>query len=89
MPYLVSNLFSLGTYFVYALMVLAVGSYKPTLFQSRFLGIVGTVSYEIYLVHAFTLLIIDYTAKILLLFIFVTTILDDALYEVIKRFRWI
>lgn len=89
MPYLVSNLFSFGTCFVYALLVLAVGSYMPTLFQSRFLGIVGTVSYEIYLVHAFTFSLIDYTAKSLFLFIAVTTVLAVALYELIKRFRWI
>lgn len=89
MPYLLSNLFSLGTCFIYALVVLVVGAYEQTLFQSKFLSMVGMVSYEIYLVHSFTLSIIDYTAKSVFLFLVVTTILAVSLHEVIKRFRWI
>ncbi len=88
MPYLVSNCMALGTCFVYALVVLAVGAYKPEVFQSKFLTIVGSASYEVYLIHAFTLSLINYTLKSLFLFIIVTTVLTVALHEGTKRVRW-
>lgn len=68
MPYLVSNCMSLATCFVYALIVLEMGYWISILFHSQTLKIVGEISYEIYLVHAFTLNLVS--QKITSIFIF-------------------
>lgn len=59
LPYLISNTMALLTCFPMAVGILFLGDQFKLLFENRFLVFTGTISYEIYLVHAFTLDIID------------------------------
>lgn len=58
MSYLLSNIMSLMTCFPMAIGLLAFGKIYSCVFRNRMLSTIGMISYEIYLVHAFTLRII-------------------------------
>ena len=58
MPYLLSNLMALMTCFPMAMGLLALGKVYSNVFENRMLSVVGAISYEVYLVHAFTLRVI-------------------------------
>lgn len=55
MPYLISNSMALLTCLPMAVGILVFGKSFSGLFENRVLLVFGSVSYEIYLVHAFTL----------------------------------
>lgn len=55
MPYLISNAMALLTCLPMAVGILVFGKAFSGLFENRMLMAVGTISYEIYLIHAFTL----------------------------------
>ena len=67
LPYLISNMMALLTCFPMAVGILFLGDQFKLLFENRFLIFTGTISYEIYLVHAFTLNIIEHNIISILL----------------------
>ncbi|MGN0601581.1 MAG: hypothetical protein ACI4I7_02590 [Oscillospiraceae bacterium] len=80
LPFIISNIFSLFTVIPLAIVVLAIGALIPGLFKNRFLNGVGVVSYEIFLVHAFTLNLLESDLLHILLFVFVTSVLAYLLH---------
>lgn len=74
LPYIVSNVLAMGTCFVLALVVLAFGYIFPGVFASRFLFWMGVISYELYLVHAFTLSVVSNKIVSILAFVAVTVV---------------
>lgn len=55
LPYLASNTMAILTCLPMAIGILAFGKIFSKLFENKLLLMVGEISYEIYLVHAFTL----------------------------------
>ena len=55
LPYLVSNAMALLTCLPMAIAIMAFGKSFSGLFENKMLAMTGMISYEIYLVHAFTL----------------------------------
>ena len=58
LPYIVSNAMALLTCLPIAIGIMAFGKSFGGLFENKMLAMTGTISYEIYLVHAFTLAMI-------------------------------
>ena len=75
LPYLVSNTMAILTCLPMALGILAFGKAFSGFFENRMLLIVGEISYEIYLVHAFTLDLVRPSIVAVLSFIVITGIL--------------
>lgn len=86
-PYIVSNILSIFTVMPLAVAVLAAGIVFPVLFGNMELRACGVISYEIYLVHAFTLEMIGESFVSVIAFMTVTLILAYALYVVTCRVR--
>lgn len=74
LPYLVSNAMALLTCLPMAVGILAFGKAFSGFFENRMLLIVGSVSYEIYLVHAFTLGFVNKSIMDICLFVILTCI---------------
>ena len=55
LPYLVSNAMALLTCFPIAIGIMVFGKLFGGLFENKMLAMTGMISYEIYLIHAFTL----------------------------------
>lgn len=55
LPYLASNVLSLPTCLPMAIGIVAFGKNFNRIFENKALHIIGLMSYEVYLVHAFTL----------------------------------
>lgn len=55
LPYLVSNAMALLTCLPMAIGIMVFGKSFSGLFENKMLATIGMISYEIYLVHAFTL----------------------------------
>lgn len=79
LPYLLSNLMALLTCFPMAIGLLAIGKPFGDVFQNRMLVAVGTISYEIYLVHAFTLVFMTDSLIMVCAFIIMTVVLANVL----------
>lgn len=84
MPYLLSNILSLFTVLPLGVVVLIIGWRYQKLFENVVLNRVGVVSFEIYLVHAFTLVIVKTNVLNICEFIVITTVLAVLLHTVIK-----
>ena len=70
LPYLVSNAMALLTCLPLAIGIVAFGKPYIRVFENKMFTVLGEISYEIYLVHAFTLaLVMDNFVKII---VFVT-----------------
>ena len=82
LPYILSNILSIFTVMPLAVAVLAVGIVFPVLFGNMELRACGVISYEIYLVHVFTLEMIGESFVRVVAFMAVTLILAYALYVV-------
>lgn len=87
MPYLVSNAMALLTCLPMAVGILVFGKAFSGLFENRMLTAVGTISYEIYLVHAFTLNLIKPAMLNILLFIVITYILACILHVGMRKIK--
>ena len=72
LPYLLSNLMALLTCFPMAIGLLALGKSYGEVFQNRMLMAIGAISYEIYLVHVFTLPMINSNILNIISFVFLT-----------------
>lgn len=75
LPYLISNAVSLFTVLPIAIGIVVITIVVQFAFQNAFLYTIGAYSYEIYLIHAFSLETINKSTTSLLIFIFVTIIL--------------
>jgi peptidoglycan/LPS O-acetylase OafA/YrhL len=85
LPFILSNILAIFTVLPLAFAVLALGRVLPRLFCNYELKYVGMISYEIYLVHAFTLKVITASIFKVIIFVFVTFALALVLHLVIKK----
>lgn len=75
LPYIVSNTMSLLTCLPMAIGILIFGKSFSELFENNMLEVTGVISYEIYLVHAFTLGLMKQSIISVFIFVIVTYIL--------------
>lgn len=85
LPYLVSNAMALLTCLPIAIM--AFGKSFSGLFENKMLAMTGMISYEIYLVHAFTLGIVKPSIISVFLFVVVTYIFAYILHIGIGKIK--
>ena len=87
LPYLISNMMSLLTCLPVAIGILLFGKAFHKFFENKMLHTVGTISYEIYLVHAFTLNLVKPTIMNILLFIVITYLFAYILHLGIRKVK--
>lgn len=87
MPYLISNALALLTCLPMAVGILVFGKSFSGLFENRMLKTIGSISYELYLVHAFTLNLIKPSIVAVGSFIAVTGILAYAANVTMGRIK--
>ena len=87
MPYLASNILSLLTCLPMAVGILAFGKAFCQLFENKMLMSVGTISYEIYLVHAFVLNHIKPSVINILILIVITYVLAYILQIAMRKIK--
>lgn len=87
LPYLISNMLSLWTCLPLATGILLFGKSFSVLFENKMLVATGMISYEIYLVHAFTLGIIIPSTIAISAFAIISVVLADVLHRLIKKVR--
>lgn len=87
LPYLVSNAMALLTCLPVAIGIMVLGKSFGELFENRMLAMTGMISYEIYLVHAFTLGMIKPSAVSVIAFVVVTVTLSYATYFTIGKMK--
>ena len=85
LPFLVQNVFSLPTVFVYALVVLLIADIFRFLFENAFLRYMGIISYEIFLVHAYTVRVLDKCTYLNVVLMFVLTLIIASIMNKISR----
>lgn len=85
LPYLVSNGLSVLTCFPLAIAVIVVANKITVLFNNCFFVWIGHISYEIYLVHAFTLGLLGQRLDSVFVFWIVTISLACGLNWAVKR----
>ena len=89
MPYIISNTLALMTCLPIAIGILAFGKNFGVFFENRILMLIGMISYEIYLIHAFTLSIIKTSIINILIFIIITYVFAYILHigiDKVKRY---
>lgn len=87
LPYLLSNMMAIFTCLPMALGILAFGKAFSGFFENRMLLMVGEISYEIYLVHAFTLDLVRPSLTNILIFIVVTYIFAYILHMGMRKVK--
>lgn len=87
LPYLASNVLSLPTCLPMAIGIIAFGKNFNRIFENKALHIIGLMSYEIYLVHAFTLHIINGAGLNVIEFIILTSLCAFVLYIGTNKLR--
>lgn len=87
LPYLASNVMALLTCLPMAIGILAIGKTFRGLFENRMLMVTGAISYEIYLVHAFTLRMIRPSIVIVFVFVVITYTLAYVLHMGMKKVK--
>lgn len=87
LPYLVSNAMALLTCLPMAIGIIVFGRFFSGLFENKILAVFGMISYEIYLVHAFTLTIVKTSGISILVFIIVTVTLAYITYFITKKVK--
>lgn len=87
LPYLVSNTMSLLTCLPMAIGIMLFGKAFSGLLENKMLAAIGAISYEIYLVHAFTLNIIKPSMMSIFIFLIVTYILAYILYIGMRKVK--
>ena len=81
MPYLLLNLMAILTCFPMAVGLLVLGKVYSNVSENGILSTVGTISYEIYLIHAFTLRIIAPSMMSIIKFAIVTVLIAWLTYR--------
>lgn len=87
LPYLVSNMMAIFTCLPMAIGVLMFGEAFSGFFENKMLLRVGEISYEIYLVHAFTLNLVEPLFANILIFIVVTYIFAYILHMGMRKVK--
>ncbi len=87
LPYLVSNAMALLTCLPMAIGIMVFGKSFSGLFENKMLATIGMISYEIYLVHAFTLGIVKPSIISVLVFAVVTYIFAYILYIGMRKVK--
>ena len=87
LPYLVSNAMALLTCFPIAIGIIAFGKSFSMIFENELLAVTGMISYEIYLVHAFTLGIVKPSIISVFVFVMVTYIFAYILHIGIRKIK--
>lgn len=87
LPYLVSNAMALLTCLPMAIGIMVFGKSFSGLFENKMLATTGMISYEIYLVHAFTLGMIKPSVASVIAFVVVTFTLAHATYFTIGKMK--
>lgn len=85
LPYLVSNGLAVLTCFPLAISVIGAASRMPVLFNNYFFVWIGCISYEMYLVHAFTLGLLEQRLYSVFAFLILTMSLACGLNCAVKR----
>lgn len=88
LPYLLSNTMAIFTCLPMAIGILAFGKAFSGFFENKMLLMVGTASYEIYLVHAFTLNLVKPSIVAVLSFVVTTGILAYIAHFIIGKIKW-
>lgn len=87
LPYLVSNAMALLTCLPMAVGIMVFGKSFSGIFENKVLAATGTISYEIYLVHAFTLGMIKPSVVSVIAFVVFTVTLAYATYFTIGKMK--
>lgn len=87
LPYIVSNAMALLTCLPMAIGIIVFGKSFGGLFENRMLAVTGMISYEIYLVHAFTLGMIKPSVISVITFVVVTVTLACIVYRIIEKVK--
>lgn len=87
LPYLVSNAMALLTCLPMAIGIMVFGKSFSKLFENNLLAVTGRVSYEIYLVHAFTLGIIKPSIINVYIFVVVTYVVAYILHIGMRKIK--
>ncbi len=85
LPYLVSNAMALLTCLPMAIGIMVLGKSFSGLFENKMLAVTGKISYEIYLIHAFTLGIVKPSIVSVFVFVVVTYIFAYILHIGIRK----
>lgn len=83
-PYIISNALSLLTVLPLAIVILLIGILITRLFKNLFLYGCGLVSYEIYLIHIYTLSVVSKSVLSLMFFIIITICLVILLHLIMN-----
>lgn len=86
LPYIVSNAMALLTCLPMAIGIMVFGKSFRGLFENKMLAVMGMISYEIYLVHAFTLEMAKPSMIAVIAFVVVTVIIGHVLQRVDKKY---
>lgn len=87
LPYLISNTMALLTCLPMAISIMIYGKSFGGLFRNKMLAVTGMISYEIYLVHAFTLRIVKQSAISICIFVLITYILAYILHLGMRKVK--
>lgn len=87
LPYLASNAMTLLTCLPMAIGIIVFGKSFDMIFENKMLATTGMISYEIYLVHAFTLGIIKQSIISVFIFVVVTYVLAYILYIGMRKVK--
>ena len=87
LPYIVSNAMALLTCLPIAIGIMTFGKSFSELFENKMLAVTGMISYEIYLVHAFTLGMIKPSVVSVIAFVIVTVTLAYVMYFTIGKMK--
>lgn len=85
LPYLVSNAMALLTCLPMAIGIIVFGKSFGMIFENRMLAVTGMISYEIYLIHVFTLYMVKNNIGNILEFLFVTIVLAILINKISKK----
>lgn len=87
MPYIVSNTMALLTCLPMAIGVVAFGKSFISVFANKALVVIGAISYEIYLVHAFALDIVGNGIGKIVIFIVITVLGSMVTNRIIRKIK--
>ena len=87
LPYIVSNVMALLNCLRMEIGIMAFGKFFSELSENKMLAVTGMISYEIYLVHAFTLGMIKPSVVSVLAFVVVTFTLAYVTYFTIGKMK--
>ena len=87
LPYLISNAMALLTCLPMAIGIMMFGKSFSVIFENKLLAVIGMISYEIYLVHAFTLEMIKPSMISVFIFVVVTYVLAYILHIGMRKMK--